>query len=52
MTREQLDLLIQYINLKSHLAALAAQNKQAPHAHTDKLVDLIEQLEASTEEAP
>lgn len=51
MTREQLDLIIMYINAKVAIALHEAKHSNSPHYLTDNLVGILGQLEDSTEAA-
>lgn len=50
MTRQQLDLLIRYINTKVAHAAHEVQHHSAPRYMTDDMVTILAELEESTKE--
>ena len=49
MTREQLDLMIEYINTKASLATKYAKGEGVSYHDTDRLDAIIVELEESTE---
>ena len=49
MTRQQLDLLIRYINNKVKLTRPELQGSRAAHQLQDELVEIIAKLEESTD---
>lgn len=50
MTRQQMDLLIEYINIKCDIARKCAKGEGISYHSADRLVDIISELEDTTPE--